>query len=201
MLKVGLTGGIGSGKSTVAKIFESLGIPVYDADKEAKQLMETDEGLKAAIKKTFGADTYKKEKLDRELLASIVFNDNYKLDLLNSFVHPATIRHASKWIKGLKDPSRKSSPYIIKEAALIFEAGSAGILDFVIGVFAPLELRIKRVMNRDGLSRDEILKRINRQIKEEIKMRLCDIIITNDEQTPVLPQVMEIHRQLISRIA
>jgi len=192
MLKIGLTGGIGSGKTTVAKIFETLAIPVYYADEEAKRLMNTDEELKAAIKKNFGDETYKNGQLDRKYLASMVFTDRYKLDLLNSLVHPVTIRDAAQWI------NRQNSPYVIKEAALLFEAGSTGPLDFIIGVYAPVEMRIKRVMDRDNVSRNEVLNRLERQIDEDVKMKLCDFIITNNEQQLLIPQVLELHDRLLA---
>lgn len=189
MLRIGLTGGIGSGKSVVAKVFETLGIPVYYADDAAKRLMNTDKELKAAIIKNFGARSYTNGKLDRKYLATIVFNDKEKLALLNSLTHPVTIRDAAEWM------SRQSSPYIIKEAALLFESGADKNLDHIIGVDAPLPLRIKRVIARDGTSREEIMKRINRQMDEKEKMKRCDFVIVNNEQELVIPQVMELHHK------
>ena len=190
ILRIGLTGGIGSGKTTVAHVFETLGIPVYYADTEAKRIMNEDADLKEAIIKNFGNASYKNGELDRAYLSQIVFNDSYKLDVLNSLVHPATIRDADLWMKN------QNSPYVIKEAALLFESGAAGHLDFVIGVYAPPDMRIKRVMERDGVSREEILKRIKSQMDENIKMKLCDFVITNDESELVVPQVLNIHEQL-----
>ena len=192
MLKVGLTGGIGSGKSTVAKIFEVLGMPVYYADDAAKHIMNTDPALKEKVIAAFGAESYVNDELNRPYIASIVFNNSEKLDLLNSLTHPATIRDAEKWMQ------QQSAPYIIKEAALIFESGSAENLDFVIGVFSPLPLRIKRIMERDQVTRDEVIKRMNRQIDENIKMRLCDKVIVNDEHQLVITQVLSLHQQLLS---
>lgn len=194
VLKVGLTGGIGSGKSTVAQLFETLGIPVYYADDAAKRLMNTDEQLKEVIQKNFGIETYKNNELDRKYLASIVFNDTYKLDLLNSIVHPATIHDSEEWIKDQK------APYIIREAALLFESGSAVSLDYVIGVYAPVNIRIKRAMERDNLNAEDIKKRIDRQIDEDIKMRLCDFVLRNDETELLIPQVIELHQKFISFI-
>ncbi|MCW3118912.1 MAG: dephospho-CoA kinase [Chitinophagaceae bacterium] len=188
-LHIGLTGGIGSGKSTVAKIFEVLGIPVYYADEAAKNLMNTDEELKAGIKKHFGDQSYTDNQLNRNYLAEQVFNDNYKLELLNSLVHPVTIRDAGIWMLNQK------GPYTIKEAALLFESGSAENLDYIIGVYAPQSLRIKRVMDRDHATREEVIKRINRQVDDEIKMKLCDFIIHNDGQHPVIPQVIALHEK------
>lgn len=192
MLKIGLTGGIGSGKSTVAKIIEVLGIPVYYADTEAKRLMNSNEKIKESIRQHFGEATYKKEELDRKYLADIVFNNPEKLDLLNALIHPVTIKDAEEWMQ------RQAAPYSIKEAALLFESGAAENLDFVIGVYAPQALRIKRVMKRDNLAQDEIVKRINRQVNEEMKMKLCDFVITNNEQELLIPQVLKLHQHFIS---
>lgn len=191
VLRVGLTGGIGSGKTTAAQIFEVLGVPVYYADDAAKRLMNTDKALMAAIRKTFGEAAYKDDSLDRQYLASIVFNDHYKLELLNSFVHPATIRDAAQWMQ------QQTTPYVIKEAALLFESGAAEQLDLVIGVDAPLAVRIKRVMDRDKITREEVIKRINSQVDEVIKMKLCDFVLVNDEQQLLIPQVVELHQQLL----
>lgn len=188
MLKIGLTGGIGSGKSTVAKIFETLGIPVYYADAEAKRLMNSSETLKKVIRQNFGEATYENDQLNRKYLAGIVFNNPEKLELLNALIHPVTINDAEQWMQ------QQSAPYSIKEAALLFESGAAENLDFIVGVYAPQALRIKRVMKRDGLTADEIMKRINRQVNEEMKMKLCDFVITNDEQELLIPQVLKLHQ-------
>lgn len=195
MLKVGITGGIGSGKTTVSKIFELLGVPVYYADAASKELYHTDKQLMSDVKQHFGKDIYRDEKLDKAKLSEIVFGDPEKLRLLNSLVHPPTIKHASQWME------KQNSPYIIKEAALLFEAGSAAALDYVIGVYAPQALRIKRVMGRDASARDEVLNRIQRQIDERIKMKLCDFVITNDEQHAVIPQVLQLHEKLLALAA
>lgn len=192
MLKVGITGGIGSGKSTVAKVFEVLGIPVYNADTAAKRLMNEDVVLKEKIKQQFGNDVYKNEKLDNKYLAQIVFASEEKLDLLNSMVHPATINDANEWMQ------KQKTPYTLKEAALLFESGAAELLDYVIGVTAPLPLRLQRVMHRDNSSREEVIARMNKQMDEEIKMKLCNFIITNDEQQLLIPQVVALHETILS---
>ena len=189
MLRIGLTGGIGSGKSVVAKVFETLGIPVYYADDAAKRLMNTNEELKDAIIKNFGEGSYTNGELNRKYIAAIVFNDKEKLALLNSLTHPATIRDAEKWIK------QQTSAYNIKEAALLFESGANKNLDYIIGIEAPLQLRINRVMARDGISEEEIMKRINRQMDEEEKMKRCDFVIINNEEQLVIPQVMELDKK------
>lgn len=187
MLKIGITGGIGSGKSTIAKIFEVIGIPIYNADDAAKRLMNEKEELKNQILLHFGNESYNQGILNKKYIASIVFNDPEKLALLNSLVHPVTINDADEWIQ------KQTSPYIIKEAALFFESGTHAHVDQIIGVFTPAPLRILRVMKRDNITRDEVLARMNKQIDEEIKMRLCDHVITNNEQELVLPQVMKLH--------
>ena len=197
LLRVGLTGGIGSGKSTIAAIFETLGIPVSYADPEAKRLMNEDAGLREDIIQNFGAGAYTDGKLNRKYLAEMVFTDPEKLSLLNSLVHPVTIRQGERWMQELGD----RFPYAIREAALIFETRTVGHLDFVIGVSAPEELRIRRTMLRDHVTREEVLRRMHNQIDEDIKMQLCDAVVVNDERSAVIPQVLDIHRQLLERAA
>ncbi len=192
MLKIGLTGGIGSGKSTVAAIFEVLDIPVYYADNVAKQLMQEDESLINSIKLNFGENCYEAGKLNRAYLSSIVFNDKSKLELLNSIVHPATIAHAENWM------CIQTAPYCIKEAALIFESNSNKKLDFVIGVHSPENLRINRIMSRDQISESEIKARIDAQMSEAEKMTKCDFVINNDEIELLIPQVVSMHKKLIN---
>ena len=191
MLKIGLTGGIGSGKTTVGKIFELLQAPVYYADEASKRLYHTDKELMANLKKHFGEGVYTNEQLNRNVLAAIVFNDQEKLALLNRLVHPPTIKDAADWMQ------RQQTPYVIKEAALLFESGSVSDLDFVIGVRAPQALRLHRAMHRDGLTREEVLSRMERQMDEGIKMKLCDYIIENNEQQLVIPQVLDLHRRFL----
>ena len=194
MLKVGLTGGIGSGKSTVARILETLGIPVYYADSAARRLMNEDPELKEKLKQEFGLQTYNEEGLlDRRYLAACVFNDATKLDKLNAITHPATIADAENWM------TRQHSPYAVKEAALIFESGSSAGLDLIVGVWVPAPLRIRRTMQRDGSDRQAVLDRMNRQIEESIKMKLCDIVLNNDEQQLLLPQVLQLHEHLLKQ--
>lgn len=191
MLKVGLTGGIGSGKTIVAEIFKVLGIPVFNADSEAKNIMETNEQLKLDLINEFGNETYENGRLNRPFLAKIVFNDRYKLEKLNALVHPVTIAAADTWMH------KQTTPYVVKEAALLFEAGSAVHLDYIVGVFAPMHIRLQRVMERDKLSVEEVKARMSRQIQDEIKMKLCDFTLNNDEQSLLLPQVLRLHEKLM----
>jgi dephospho-CoA kinase len=191
MLQVGITGGIGSGKSTVAKIFTALGVPVFDADAAAKQIMETDSHVKQQIVHVFGEKAYTNNALNRKHLAAIVFTDNYYLEKLNSIVHPAAIQAADNWAK------TQNAPYVLKEAALIFEAGSGKNLDYIIGVYAPDALRIKRVMEREGVLREAVLQRMSKQINQQLKMKLCNFIIRNNEKEMVIPQVLSLHKKLL----
>ena len=193
ILKVGLTGGIGSGKSTIAKVFEVLGIPVYYADDAAKKLMNEDVALKELLINEFGSAIYLNGELNRAHLSYLVFNDPAKLIALNAIVHPATITDADKWMQ------KQTAPYAIKEAALIFESHANNYLDKVIGVYAPAPLRIQRVMLRDKMSEEAILARINKQMNEEEKMQLCDLVITNDTLNLIIPQVLTIHQNLLTQ--
>lgn len=192
MLKVGLTGGIGSGKSTVARVFSVLGIPVYDADSAAKRLMRDDPSIRDAVTSAFGAEAYRDGQLQRSWLAETVFTDPAKTALLNGIVHPAVIRDASEWMRGQR------APYAVKEAALVFESGSQSGLDLVIGVTAPERLRIERVVARDGLTEGQVLDRMAKQMPEAEKMARCDRVIVNDGKTPLIPQVLEADRWLRS---
>ncbi|RYF89414.1 MAG: dephospho-CoA kinase [Chitinophagaceae bacterium] len=192
MLKIGLTGGIGSGKTTVAKIFETLDIPVYYADDAAKRIMNENAALRAEIQKHFGQDTYSNNQLNRAVLASQVFGNKEKLSLLNSLVHPLTIADAEAWM------NLQTSPYAIKEAALVFESDVYKGLDDVIGVSAPYELRMQRAMQRDGITKEAVQARMDKQMNEEEKMNRCDFIIYNDEQHLLIPQVLQLHEQLIT---
>jgi len=191
VLRVGLTGGIGSGKSTVAQIFEVLGIPVYYADMAAKKIMNEDKGLRSAITNIFGEQAYENNMLNRKYISSLVFSDPVKLQQLNQLVHPATKKDGEAWMK------QQTSPYAIHEAALIFEAQVSDRLDYVIGVSSPIELRIKRAIERDKVSREEVLKRLDQQLDEELKMSKCDFVLINDEQQLLIPQVLELHGKLI----
>ncbi len=194
MLRIGLTGGMGSGKSTVAAIFELLGIPVYYADAAAKRMMLEDPSLQKSIIEAFGKESYQEGILNREYLAKTVFADPVKLAKMNALVHPITIADAASWMQ------QQKAPYTIKEAALLFESRSELHLDYVIGVEAPLELRISRVLQRDPISREQILARMNQQMNEQEKIDRCNFIIHNNEQELLIPQVIKLHETLLTRV-
>lgn len=202
---IGLTGGIGSGKSTIAKIFANLGVPVFDADSTAKHIMNTSSVIKEKLIAAFGDKVYTKseinqhsgtpiEILNRSYLSKIVFTDQYKLALLNAIVHPITIQAALDWA------AVQTAPYVIKEAALFFESGSSFGAHKIIGVSAPKSLRINRVMKRDHCTNEEVEKRMMHQIEESLKMKLCDWVIINDDQQLVLPQVIELNEKILATL-
>jgi dephospho-CoA kinase len=192
---MGITGGIGSGKSLVCKIFACLGIPVYDADSHAKDVMTTDGILISQIKKEFGDLSYQRDgTVNRDYLSKVVFNDSRRLEILNSLVHPRVGVHYGQWVEEHKD-----HPYVLKEAALLLEAGSYRSLDKIIVVYAPLELRIHRVLKRDThRTREQVEAIINKQMPEEEKMQHADAVIRNDEQTLIVPQVLDLHHRFLS---
>ncbi|HNP45113.1 MAG TPA: dephospho-CoA kinase [Panacibacter sp.] len=191
-LKIGLTGGIGSGKTTAAKVFSTLGIPVFDADSAARDVMNENETLRKNIIAAFGEESYTNNILNRKYIAGIVFNDPGKLEQLNAMVHPATIAMADEWF------AKQTGAYVIKEAALMFESGAAAGLDYIIGVTAPQHIRIQRVMHRDKITRDEVLARMDKQLDESMKMKLCDFVLINDEQELLIPQVVALHEKLLT---
>lgn len=192
MLKIGLTGGIGSGKTTVANIFKVFDIPVLDADTVAKELMEKDITVVTAIRKVFGNEVYLHGKLNRAYLAGIVFKDENKLHALNAIVHPATIAFSQQWM------AQQQSAYVIKEAALFFESGSDKEMDYMVGLTAPLELRIARVMKRDNTTRSAVLARMNQQMDENEKLKRCQFVLQNDETQLLLPQIIKLHSHFLA---
>jgi dephospho-CoA kinase len=196
MLKIGITGNIGGGKTTVSKIFEVLDIPVFYADDAAKKVMVEDPLLIDTLKTTFGSGAYfDNGTLNRKYIAGIVFNNEAELAKLNAIVHPAVFRAFDAWVAQVKH-----APYVLKEAALLFESSSYKMCDHSIMVTAPLELRINRVMQRDGLSRAEVESRNARQFSEEKKTELADYVIQNDDTELVIPQVLELHRVFCSLV-
>lgn len=190
MLKIGITGGIGSGKSTVCQIFAKMGVPVYSADLQAREIMNTNAKLVKALKKEFGADIYGDDGLlIRPKLAAIVFGDKAKVEKLNALVHPAVKEDFRQWAQ-----KQTNCPYVIKEAALMFESESYKDLDYVVTVTAPKELRILRVVERDGSKRADVIKRMDNQLSEKERAERADFIIKNDGTQLLIPQVMDLHQ-------
>lgn len=192
--KLGVTGGIGSGKTSVCRVFSMLGIPVFSADEEAKWIMENDDNLILRLNTLAGKNLYKDGVLDRAMLASIVFNDNKLLSKVNSLVHPAVFEKFLIW------SGKQSSPYVIIEAAILIESGGASKVDKVVVVTAPLEERISRVVLRSGLTRDQILERINNQADEKELVKSADYVINNSEVDLIIPAILDIHRNILSQI-
>ena len=193
--QVGITGGIGSGKSLVRKIFECLGVPTYDADSRAKEVMTSDAILVEQIKKEFGQEAYSLQgELNRKYMAEQVFHRPDRLETLNQLVHPRVRADYCNWL------AQQTSPYILKEAALLYEAGSAKELDKIIAVYAPEEVRIARVVKRDPHRNAAAVKEVmQRQMNEEEKRNKADFVILNDDSVLVIPQVLQLHQQFVDR--
>lgn len=194
MRVIGITGGIGSGKTTVCKIFEELGVPVYYADTRAKELMTNDVVLREKIIGHFGDQAYQNGVLNRMFLANQVFNDSDKLVLLNGMVHPAVAEDFETWLD-----EQSSAQYVLKEAAILFESGGYQDVDVTVLVIAPEDLRIARVTKRDGVSPEEVLKRMKNQWTQERKAKLADRILNNDGTQLLIPQVLELHQNFIGK--
>jgi dephospho-CoA kinase len=190
-LKVGITGGIGSGKSTVCKVFKALGVPVYHADEVARNITDQDPSVVAQIKETFGADMYATDKLDRPKMAALVFNNPDALAKLNAIVHPAVRVGLPVWLA-----ENKNAPYIIYEAAILFESGAYKQLDKSILVAATEETRLHRVMQRDNATRDEVLARVKNQWDETQKLAHANYVIWNEGSAPVIAQVLALDKLL-----
>ena len=194
MFVLGVTGGIGSGKSTICKAFGVLGIPVFYSDTAARDLMDTDERLKSEIREVAGDEVYVDKILDRPRLASIIFNDKEMLKRINELVHPVVLNQFRRWAEG------SHAPYVILEAAILFESGADKLSDRVAAVTAPYEERIMRVMNRNNLSRDQVIERIQNQMPENEVARRSDYIINNAENTMIIPQVLAVHNEILNLI-
>ncbi len=190
MLHVGLTGGIGSGKTTVARVFSLLGVPVFEADAVGKALLDEDPDLRRAVQERFGPELYASGALDRKALANLVFNDPTELAALNALVHPAVRKAFHTWAEQQKES------YVIMEAAILAETGGHAALDRIVVVSAPEEQRIQRVMRRDGVSHDAVQARIRNQASEQERLAIAQHVVVNDDTQLVIPQVMKVHRAL-----
>lgn len=192
MIRVGLTGGIGSGKSTVAAVLRVLEVPVFDADAAGKDALDNNHALRDKVKDRFGAALYRDGKLDRKALASIVYTDQRSLKELNALVHPAVRLAFQQWT------ATQSAPYVVMEAAILAETGGHAAFDRIIVVSAPAELRIQRVMRRDGVGVEAVKARLRNQTSEEDRLRIAHHVIMNDDRQLVIPQVLAIHADLLN---
>jgi dephospho-CoA kinase len=190
-LKIGVTGGIGSGKTTVCRIFEVLGIPVFSADSEARIIMDSDENVIKQVNTLAGRNMYNRGTLDRIAMANLIFNDRELLGKINKIIHPVVTQRFIEWEKS------KYTPYVILEAAILFESGAAKLLDKVVTVTAPEEERIERVVQRNSLTRDQVVERINNQSDDKYKISLSDYVISNSENEMIIPAVLKIHAEMI----
>ena len=193
MFKVGLTGGIGSGKSTVARVFGVLGIPVFNADEESKRSLREDEAVRRAVMDTFGDDIYTNGELDRAALARIVFEDRAQLERLNAIAHPAVRKRLVTWL------DEQRSPYALVEAALMVDTGWYRSMDQLLVVSAPEAERVRRVMARDGMTEQQVVARMRNQLGEEERLAVADAVIRNDGNELVIPQVLALHARMMER--
>jgi dephospho-CoA kinase len=194
MLKVGITGGIGSGKTTISRILENLGVPVFNSDEVGRRILNEDEQVKQEVMEVFDKDMYNsKGELDRERMASVVFNDPRALNRLSAIVHPKVKQAFDEFCE-----EHQNAAYVVKEAAILFESGNYHDLDKIVSVFAPKEDRIKRVMKRDGVSEENVKRRMIFQYSDEERNELADFILMNEQGVDLLPEVMELHEIILN---
>ena len=193
-MKLGITGGIGSGKTTVCKVFNVLGIPVFLTDPEAREILNSNNEIISKINFIAGKNLYTSGTLDRKELATLIFNDSSLLQKVNSIVHPAVSKRFLKWAM------EQSAPYVIMEAAILFESGASKLVDKVATVVAPEEERINRVIVRNHLTREEVMERIRNQMNDEDRIKLSDYVIYNSENDMIIPSIIKIHEEILSII-
>jgi len=189
--KLGITGGIGSGKTSVCKVFNVLGIPFFSADPEAKEIMDNDNSIIQRINSVAGRNLYTSGSLDRMALADLIFNDNSLLEKVNSIVHPIVFDHFTKWEK------EQEAPYVIFEAAILIESGASKLVDKIATVVAPVEERIERVIRRNSLSREQIIERMRNQLDDDSRIKVSDYVIYNSEDDMIIPAVLKIHEDFL----
>ncbi len=192
IFKLGITGGIGSGKTTVCKVFSILGIPVFSADFEAKKIMDTDKNIIKKLNSATGRDLYKSGTLDRAELARLIFNDKALLNNVNSIVHPAVFERFLNWCE------EQVAPYVIMEAAILFESGASKLVDRILTVVTPMNERIERLLKGNTLTRDQIMERINNQTDDETRIKNSDYVVYNSENDLILPEVLKVHEDIMS---
>ena len=191
-MRLGVTGGIGSGKTSVCRVFNVLGIPVFSADAEARVIMETDQRVISAIKSIAGQNIYRNGILNREELATLMFNNQEILKKVNHAVHPVVLEQFGKWEK------LQVAPYLIMEAAILFESGAANLVDMILTVVAPFEERIDRVVKRNTLTREQVLERIKNQMDDEKKIQKSHYVIDNSDNMMIIPAILKIHEEIIN---
>jgi dephospho-CoA kinase len=189
--KLGITGGIGSGKTSVCRVFDVLGIPVFSADRVARELMEKDKEIIRKINSTVGIDLYSKGSLDRMQLAKIIFNDSKLLQMINSVVHPAVFEAFEKWTV------KQTAAYVIMEAAILIESGAAKYVDRIATVVAPVEQRVERVIQRNKLSKDQVMERMRNQLDDAGRIKFSDYVINNSENDMIIPEILRIHNDIL----
>ena len=195
MFRLGVTGGIGSGKSTVCKIFKVLGIPHFSADESARIIMDSDERLRESLNQLAGINLYKNGELDRKALAGLIFNNNELLEKVNGLVHPLVFSDYETWCL------QQTSPYVIMEAAILYESGGENYTDRVAAVIAPVEERIMRVVDRNTMTREEVASRIKNQVPENELISRADYIIDNSEYKMAIPQVLTVHNDILAYLS
>jgi dephospho-CoA kinase len=193
-MKLGVTGGIGSGKTSVCRVFTALEVPVFSADPEAKRIMENDKGIMQRINSIVGKNLYISGNLDRGSLASLIFNDHSLLEKVNSLVHPIVLDNFKKW------EQEQTAPYVIMEAAILFESGASKLVDKIAVVVAPIGERVNRVIHRNNLSREQVMERMRNQIDDKTRIKLSDYIIYNSENDMIIPAILKIHEEILSNI-
>jgi len=193
-LKLGVTGGIGSGKTSVCRVFNVLGIPVFSADSEAKQIMDNEKNISRELNSIAGRDLYRNGDLDRVELARLIFNDQNLLRKVNSLVHPVVFEHFKQW------QEKQTAPYVIMEAAILFESGGSKLVDKIITVVAPLDERIGRVIKGNRLNREQVMERIRNQLDDDMKIKQSDYVIYNSENDMIIPAILKIHEDLMAQI-
>lgn len=191
-MKLGVTGGIGSGKTTVCKVFNTLGIAVYSADDEAKTVMENDAGVRRKVNSITGKEMYSKGSLDRAELARLIFNDENLLQKINNIVHPVIFDNFKRWVE------IQSGDYVILEAAILFEGGAEILVDRIVTVIAPLEERIERVIRRNNLTRQQVLERVRNQFEDDERLKRSDYVINNSENEMIIPSIIQIHNEMLT---
>jgi len=194
MHKVGVTGGIGSGKTLVCEVFKRLGIPVYNADNEAKNILNSNTEVRKSIENYFGQYIYQNNILNKKKLAEIIFNNTEAIQKINSIVHPVVRQNFIEWCK-----LQENKPYVIEEAAIIFESGAYKELDYTINVFAPEQIRIQRVMERDKATIEDVKNRIQNQMNDDERVKLANFTIINDGTKMIIPQILEIHSKIVNQ--